>query len=74
VAAPFEFVTTVRGRTVSCWLEDGELRGDAELLARLSMFSSVPPVDDIELSHLVHAAVGSDVTIRAHMEQPVAAS
>ena len=59
-----EFVTTVRGRVVSCWLEERTLRGDDELLRRLRRFATRPPEGDLELSHLLTSAVGSEVTIR----------
>jgi hypothetical protein len=71
---PFEFVTTIRGRAVSCWLDQGELRGDPELLARLSRFSPALPRDNVALSGLVRSAVGSDVAIRVRTEGPVTSS
>ena len=64
-APRYEVVTTMRGREVRCWLEDGRLRGDEELLRRLSLFHDlVLPLEPVDLAHLVADAVGSDVVIR----------
>jgi hypothetical protein len=60
----FELVTTLRGRKVSCWIEDGTVRGDPELLHRLERFSPLSPADDLDLWRLVRTAVGSDVRLR----------
>ncbi len=60
-----EFVTTIRGRRVSCWIEDGHLCGDPVLLARLARFGDLDQQSDpVEVARLVRDAVGSEVTIR----------
>jgi hypothetical protein len=63
---PLEFTTTIRGRTVSCRLEDGTLRGDDELLGRMRRLDpSGGRCDPVSVARLVREAVGSEVTIRA---------
>jgi hypothetical protein len=60
-----EFVTTMRGHEVSCWLEGGCLHGDQDLLQRLSLYRDpVRALEGVGLAHLVGDAVGSDVVIR----------
>ena len=60
-----EFATTIRGEEVTCWVEDGYLRGDAALLERLSRFAAPgEPLGPIAVVHLLRDAVGSDVSIR----------
>lgn len=60
-----EFVTTMRGREVRCWLEDGRVCGDAELLRRLTR-RGVPDagLDVVTLARLMGQAVGSEVSLR----------
>ena len=66
----FEFETTIRGRRVRCWLEDGRLRGDRELLDRLGRFDrSAQPAHAVAVAALIHDAVGSEVTIRVQPTQ-----
>ena len=64
-ATRLEFVTTMRGHEVSCWLEGGCLHGDEELLKRLSRYRDPGrALEAVGLAHLVGDAVGSDVAIR----------
>jgi hypothetical protein len=70
-----EFLTTLRGRSVRCWLEGGQLRGDPELLRRLELFAPAgTELDPVRVAHLVEDAVGSDVVIRLRPPAAAAAS
>jgi len=64
-ASRMEFIATIRGSEVSCWLESGRLRGDPALLRRLAL-AGVPTtsLDVVTLARLVGDAVGSHVTLR----------
>ncbi len=60
-----EYVATVRGRTVSCWVERGELLGDDELVARVRRAARGRDLTDpVGLARIVGDAVGSPVTVR----------
>ncbi len=60
-----EFATQIRGREVTCWLDDGRLLGDDELVGRLERLAeNVDRFDPLTLAHSVRDAVGSDVHIR----------
>ena len=60
-----ECVTRIRGREVTCWLENGRVAGDPELLDRLRRVAvRVDPLDEVALTQMVRDAVGSDVSLR----------
>ena len=53
----------VRGHEMACWLDDGRLQGDSELVTRVRRMVGDRPIGPFELAQLVRDAVGSEVSI-----------
>jgi hypothetical protein len=60
-----EYTTRLRGRDVSCWVQEGRIVGDHELVSRMARVARGDEVGDpVALARLVCDATGSEVTIR----------
>ena len=63
-----EFAARIRGREMTCWLDEGRLVGDRELVGRVRRLAGDRPIGPLELAQLVRDAVGSEVVIRFRAE------
>lgn len=65
-----EFATQLRGHEVSCWLRDGHLHGDPELIRRLKRFAAQDfQFEPLSLARRMRDAIGSNVKVRLRTPQ-----